>query len=114
VPLLLWFVPVALAYLSFAVEVEVRVHIPEEAILWSLLDKLWLKGVPVPGEVVVDELHLSADKDVTDAPRLSVCASDIEQTHWPARWYLRGPLCGVIMMVPVGFVALATPECGQW
>jgi hypothetical protein len=33
-------------------------------------------------------------------------------TRWPARWWLRGPLCGVVMMVPVGLIALATPGCG--
>jgi hypothetical protein len=33
-------------------------------------------------------------------------------TAVPARWYLRGPLCGLLMLVPLGFVSLATPECG--
>ena len=31
---------------------------------------------------------------------------------WPPKWYLRGPLCGVLLMIPPGFVALATPGCG--
>lgn len=34
-------------------------------------------------------------------------------TAWPAAWFLRGPLCGVVMMVPVGIVALANPLCGR-
>ena len=29
-------------------------------------------------------------------------------TRWPERWYLRGPLVGFLMMLPVTFVALAT------
>ena len=33
-------------------------------------------------------------------------------TTWPQVWYLRGPLCGFLMMLPVTFVALATPRCG--
>jgi hypothetical protein len=33
-------------------------------------------------------------------------------TSTPARWYLRGPLCGAMAMVPLGFVALANPLCG--
>ncbi len=33
-------------------------------------------------------------------------------TAWPSRWYLRGPLCGLIMLFPLGFMSLATPECG--
>ena len=33
-------------------------------------------------------------------------------TVWPPRWWLRGPLCGLLMMLPVGLVALATPGCG--
>jgi len=32
-------------------------------------------------------------------------------TTWPARWYLRGPLCGFLLMLPVGFIVLATPGC---
>jgi hypothetical protein len=31
---------------------------------------------------------------------------------WPRPWYLRGPLCGFVTMLPVTFVALATPRCG--
>jgi hypothetical protein len=33
-------------------------------------------------------------------------------THWPERWYLRGPLCGVLAMLPVGLIALSNPACG--
>ena len=33
-------------------------------------------------------------------------------TRWPGRWFLRGPLCGVIAMFPVTVIALATPGCG--
>ena len=32
--------------------------------------------------------------------------------RWPSAWCLRGLLCGLIMMLPVGFFALATPTCG--
>ena len=33
-------------------------------------------------------------------------------TAWPTRWYLRGPFCGLLMLLPPGLVALATPGCG--
>ena len=33
-------------------------------------------------------------------------------TSWPERWYLRGPLCGLLSMWPLGIMALATPGCG--
>lgn len=33
-------------------------------------------------------------------------------THWPYRWWLRGPLCGMILILPLGFVSLGTPTCG--
>ncbi len=33
-------------------------------------------------------------------------------TRWPSRWYLRGPLCGFLMMFPLGLIALASPGCG--
>jgi hypothetical protein len=31
---------------------------------------------------------------------------------WPRHWYVRGPLCGVLLMIPPGFFSLATPGCG--
>lgn len=31
---------------------------------------------------------------------------------WPRAWYLRGPLCGLLMLFPLGLVSLATPACG--
>ena len=33
-------------------------------------------------------------------------------TRWPERWYLRGPLCGVLMLLPLTFISLAMPGCG--
>ncbi len=33
-------------------------------------------------------------------------------TSWPERWFLRGPLIGFLVMLPVTFIALATPRCG--
>ncbi len=33
-------------------------------------------------------------------------------TQWPSRWYVRGPMCGLLMMTPVALIALATPGCG--
>jgi hypothetical protein len=33
-------------------------------------------------------------------------------SQWPRVWYLRGPLCGVVAMLPVSLVSLATPRCG--
>jgi hypothetical protein len=34
-------------------------------------------------------------------------------TRWPIPWWVRGPLCGLLMMLPLGLVALATPGCGS-
>jgi hypothetical protein len=44
------------------------------------------------------------------AARLSIGVV-VGLTTWPARWYLRGPLCGALLMLPVGLIALATPGC---
>ena len=33
-------------------------------------------------------------------------------SSWPRAWYLRGPMCGFVAMLPVGLIALATPRCG--
>lgn len=34
-------------------------------------------------------------------------------TAWPQRWYLRGPLIGGLMLLPLSIVSLATPGCGM-
>jgi len=33
-------------------------------------------------------------------------------THWPERWWLRGPLVGALVILPLGFISLGTPTCG--
>ena len=33
-------------------------------------------------------------------------------TAWPQRWYVRGPLIGFLMLLPLSLVSLATPGCG--
>jgi hypothetical protein len=36
----------------------------------------------------------------------------ISLTVHPRRWYLRGPLCGFLALLPLTLVALAMPGCG--
>jgi hypothetical protein len=31
---------------------------------------------------------------------------------WPRAWWLRGPLCGLVALLPVTLFSLAVPECG--
>jgi hypothetical protein len=31
---------------------------------------------------------------------------------FPSAWYVRGPLVGLLAILPLGFVSLATPHCG--
>ena len=33
-------------------------------------------------------------------------------TNRPDKWYLRGPMCGFLVMLPLGIVSVATPGCG--
>ena len=33
-------------------------------------------------------------------------------TRYPSAWFVRGPLCGLLMMAPVTVISLATPGCG--
>ncbi len=33
-------------------------------------------------------------------------------TCWPERWFLRGPLCGLLLMFPLTLISLAMPGCG--
>jgi hypothetical protein len=34
-------------------------------------------------------------------------------TVWPSPWYVRGPLCGFLTLLPLSIVSLATPGCGS-
>jgi hypothetical protein len=31
---------------------------------------------------------------------------------FPRAWFLRGPVCGLLSLLPVSLIALATPRCG--
>jgi hypothetical protein len=33
-------------------------------------------------------------------------------SSWPHAWWLRGPMVGIVAMLPLGLLALATPRCG--
>jgi hypothetical protein len=33
-------------------------------------------------------------------------------TRWPAYWYVRGPLCGLLALFPLTMISLAMPGCG--
>ena len=33
-------------------------------------------------------------------------------TCWPRRWWIRGPLCGFLAMLPPGIMSLSVPTCG--
>ncbi len=33
-------------------------------------------------------------------------------TVWPRQWYLRGPMCGFLLILPLGIMALGLPPCG--
>lgn len=66
---------------------------------------------PIPEKY--DLLYIRGDVAVWGwyAARLSIGFA-VGITWWPERWYLRGPLCGLLLMLPLGLVSLATPGCG--
>ena len=33
--------------------------------------------------------------------------------EWPERWWLRGPMCGFLVMLPLTIVSLPEPDCGE-
>ena len=33
-------------------------------------------------------------------------------TIWPKPWWIRGPMCGLMALLPLAMVSLATPGCG--
>jgi hypothetical protein len=36
----------------------------------------------------------------------------VGMTSWPRPWWVRGPLCGLLALLPLGLVSVATPGCG--
>ena len=36
----------------------------------------------------------------------------VGNTSWPAAWWIRGPLCGFLVMLPAGIILLGVPGCG--
>ncbi|MEO6025551.1 MAG: hypothetical protein ABIR79_01610 [Candidatus Binatia bacterium] len=36
----------------------------------------------------------------------------VGMTCWPRRWWIRGPLCGFLAMLPPGIMSLSVPTCG--
>jgi hypothetical protein len=34
-------------------------------------------------------------------------------SRWPRPWYVRVPLCGFLLMLPPGLIALSAPGCGS-
>lgn len=71
---------------------------------------MFLHG-PIPEKF---DAHFIRGKIVVSGFYLARCTIGflVGITAWPQRWYLRGPLCGVLMLLPLTFVSLATPECG--
>ena len=72
----------------------------------------WLLHGPVPMKFAVHYLHGETAVWAFYAARLSI-GLFVGLTVWPHAWYLRGPLCGFVLMLPVALVALATPGCAE-
>ncbi len=72
----------------------------------------WLLHGPVPMKFAVHYIHGQTAVAAFYLARLSIGLL-VGLTAWPRAWYLRGPLCGLLLMLPVSLVSLATPGCGQ-
>jgi hypothetical protein len=71
----------------------------------------WLVHGPIPQKFDLFYLKGSVVVWAWYAARMSI-GFWVGITAWPARWWVRGPLCGVLAMLPLGFVSLGTPTCG--
>ena len=71
----------------------------------------WLVHGPIPEKL--DVLYIRGSVYVWGyyVARMSI-GFMVGITTWPERWYVRGPLVGFLMLLPLGIVALATPTCG--
>jgi len=98
--------------------VAVRLPYPIVCVLLGLVLG-WIPGMlhgPIPekwsyyyyGQTPIDGIAIVRGYYVA---RLSVGLL-VGITAWPQQWWLRGPLCGALLMLPLGMVALANPLCG--
>ena len=71
----------------------------------------WLLHGPIPLKFARLYIHGQIAVWAFYTARLSI-GLWVGISAWPSRWYLRGPLCGFLAMLPVGLIALATPQCG--
>jgi len=66
---------------------------------------------PVPQKFDVFYLHGSVIVWAWYTARMFI-GTLVGITHWPRQWWIRGPMCGVLTMLPLGFVSLGVPNCG--
>jgi hypothetical protein len=70
----------------------------------------WLVHGPHPSKFAVLYIHGQIAVWAFYTSRLMI-GLFVGITAWPRPWYLRGPLCGFLVMLPVALIALATPPC---
>jgi hypothetical protein len=66
---------------------------------------------PIPEKFNLHYIHGAVAVWAWYASRLSI-GLWVGLTAVPRAWWLRGPLCGLLAMLPVGFISLAVPGCG--
>jgi hypothetical protein len=66
---------------------------------------------PIPEKFNVHYIQGSIAVWAFSTARLSI-GFWVGMTRWPPEWYVRGPLVGFLIMLPVTFITLATPGCG--
>ena len=74
----------------------------------------WVPGLlhgPIPYKYNILHIHGSIAVAGFYAARLLIGLM-VGITWIPARWYLRGPMCGFLTMFPLTMISLATPGCG--
>lgn len=71
----------------------------------------WLVHGPIPEKFNILYIEGSIAVWAYYSARLSI-GFWVGISQWPRRWWLRGPLVGIVAMMPLGLLALATPRCG--
>jgi hypothetical protein len=72
----------------------------------------WLLHGPVPMKFSVHYIHGQTAVAAFYTARMLIGVF-VGLTSWPGAWYVRGPVCGFLVMLPVALVSLATPGCGE-
>ncbi len=77
-------------------------------VVFGLLPGLFHGPIPYKYDVLHIDGHIAVAGFY--AARMMIGAF-VGLTNYPGAWYIRGPMCGFLVMFPLTMISLATPGC---